>query len=105
MQLFDMCSYDVDSFREFIQTPGFRDVFDLDHAQLARLLAEEEELVRFSMRFLRQVLFGESSIPVKQGARERRIEQRKDQWDKRRKEEINAHRQRAQDELYDEDSA
>ena len=37
MQLFDMCSYDMDSFREFIQTQGFQTMFDLDGAALSKI--------------------------------------------------------------------
>lgn len=45
------------------------------------------------MRFLRQVLFGEHSIPFKQGARERCIAERKEDWEKRRKPEIERFRE------------
>ncbi len=83
MQLFDMCSYDMDSFREFIASVGFRAVFELDDAEIERLAGNEDELLRFSMRFLAQVLFGERTIPVKPGARERRIAERKEVWARR----------------------
>jgi len=48
------------------------------------------------MRFLRQVLFGEHSIPFKQGARERRIAKRKEDWEKRRQQEIERFREQDQ---------
>lgn len=83
LQLFDMCSYDMDSFREFIRTSGFVDVFDLSHDDYRALLDDEEELLAFSMRFLKQVLFGEMTIPRKQGARERRLHQRRDVLEQR----------------------
>ncbi len=73
-QLFDMCSYDMDSFRDFIQSPGFQDVFDLDEPALATLTTDEDKLLQFSFRFLKQVLFGEMSISRKEGAREKRLE-------------------------------
>jgi Fe-S-cluster containining protein len=101
MQLFDMCSYDMDSFREFIESPGFQDVFDLDAETLNKLYTDEDELLRFSMLFLNQVLFGDKAIPLKEGARERRIAERKEHWDKRREEEIEKHRQHAQDAPYE----
>ncbi len=75
LQLFDMCSYDIDSFREFIQTEGFGDIFDLDPRTMQDLLADEDELQQFAFRFLKQVFFGVMTIPVKEGARERRIAQ------------------------------
>ena len=77
MQLFDMCSYDVDSFREFIQTPGFRDVFDVGGEEIESLAGDDEQLLEFAIRFMKQALFGENSIPVTDGARERRLAQRK----------------------------
>lgn len=46
------------------------------------------------MRFLRQVVFGEHSIPFKQGARERRIAERKEDREKRRQQEIELFRER-----------
>lgn len=93
MQLFDMCSYDMDSFREFIHTEGFRSVFDLDEAYLQALVDNEDTLLQFSFRFLKQVLFGDQTIPIRQGAREKRVEQRKDVWAKRREAEIAKHRE------------
>ena len=78
MQLFDMCSYDLDNFRAFIQTPGFRDVFDLDDEAVAALKADEDALLRFAMRFLKQALYGERTIPLKDGARDRRLERRRE---------------------------
>ena len=73
-QLFDMCSYDIDSFREFIQTPGFNEIYDLKSDEVAVLLDNEDELLRFAMRFLKQILFGIMTIPMKPDAREKRIQ-------------------------------
>jgi len=63
---------------------------------LAQLLQDDEALFTFAMRFLRQVLFGEHSIPFKQGARERRIAKRKEDWEKRRQQEIERFREQDQ---------
>lgn len=92
MQLFDMCSYDLDSFREFVQSDGFNVLFDVDQPTLDKLLAEEEELLRFAMRFLKQVLYGEHTIPVKEGAREKRLDDRRDVLKARREADIAAHK-------------
>lgn len=96
MQLFDMCSYDLDSFRDFIQAEGFRSMFDIEDTALAQLVKDDDALFAFAIRFLRQVLFGEHSIPFKQGARERRIAERKEDWEKRRKLEIERFREQDQ---------
>jgi hypothetical protein len=100
MQLFDMCSYDLDSFREFIQSEGFRGIFELDETSLAELLDDNEKLLRFSIRFLQQVLFGEQSIPVKEGAREQRIQERREIWQRRREREAALSREALEDLKY-----
>ncbi len=74
LQLFDLCSYDMDNFRDFIAGDGFTEIFDLDPSEHAALMADEDQLLLFAARFLKQVLFGEMTIPVKPGARERRLE-------------------------------
>ena len=93
LQLFDMCSYDMDSFKAFIQTPGFRDIFDLSDNEIEALLEDEDKCLQFSFRFLKQVLFGEATIPVKEGARKRRAAKRNDVWKSRRDDEVMQHRQ------------
>ncbi len=99
LQLFDMCSYDMDSFREFIQADGFQGVFDLDEETKGQLLADEDELLQFAFRFLKQVLFGEVSIPLKPDAREKRLAKRKAMIEARRRAEVQG-RQR-EDDRYD----
>ena len=93
LQLFDMCSYDIDSFRDFIQQPGFMDIFELDQDTLQQLLNDEHALLKFSMRFLKQVLYGEKTIPFRQGAREQRLQLRQAVLKARRKSEINDYQQ------------
>ena len=77
MQLFDMCSYDIESFREFIQTKGFREIFDLSDLERKELIENEEQLLMFAIRFLKQVLFGVMTIPIKASASETRVRHRK----------------------------
>ena len=57
-QLFDMCSYDMDSFRAFVQAPGFDDLFEIGDTEMHGLLEDDEALLRFAMRFLKQTLDG-----------------------------------------------
>ena len=83
-QLFDMCSYDIDSFREFIQTPGFQEIYDLKEIQFAELLKDEDKLLKFAMRFLKQVLFGIMTIPMKPDARDRRIRRMRERTNTKR---------------------
>jgi hypothetical protein len=77
MQLFSM-SYDMDAFRLFTQSDGFIKMFDIDADTRQKVDADDEYLVLFCMRFLKQVLFGEVSIPLREGAAKERYEQRKD---------------------------
>lgn len=101
MQLFDMCSYDMDSFREFLASSGFQDIFDLDEQSIMELFSDEDKLLRFSYRLLKQVLFGEKTIPFRPGAREQRIEQRKSVWKRRRDGEIQRQRAELERQVYD----
>ena len=78
LQLFDLCSYDIDNFRDFVNSKGFTEVFALPPDQRAALMNDEDELLRFAFRFLKQVLFGEMTIPVYPEARERRLARRQE---------------------------
>ena len=88
LQLFDLCSYDMDSFAEFIQSDGFQAIFSISNEETSTLLEDEEKRLQFAMRFLKQVLFGERTLPVSHHARERRISERKAVWTKRKKEAV-----------------
>ncbi|MEA3410258.1 MAG: YkgJ family cysteine cluster protein [Pseudomonadota bacterium] len=100
MQLFDMCSYDMDSFREFLQSPGFQSIFDLPEDESRALLDDENKLLRFSFRFLKQVLFGEFTIPRREKAREQRISERKEVWKSRKEKESSGFREKQEDLKY-----
>lgn len=76
LQLFDMCSYDLDNFRKFIASDGFAEIFDLPATEFAALQQDDEGLLQFAFRFLKQVLFGEMSIALKQDAKTKRLERR-----------------------------
>ena len=76
-QLFFMCSYDIDRFRRFVQSDSFKKVYDLpesDHAGFG----DDVTLMKFGFRLLKQVLFGEFTIPVKEGAYEQRLAERQE---------------------------
>ena len=74
LELFFLASYDVDGFREFVASAGFNELFDLEPAFKAEILADEEKLLQFAFRFIRQALFGEITIPVKKEAAAQRRE-------------------------------
>jgi uncharacterized protein len=74
MELFFLASYNLDGFRDFISTDAFSDLFELDPADKDALLANDEALLRFAFRFLKQALYGEMTIPVRSDAAEKRRE-------------------------------
>ena len=68
LQLFFIACYDVDQFREFVKSPSFEEVYELDQETKDKLYSDDVALMQFSMAFLRQVMFGEDSIPVRADA-------------------------------------
>ena len=100
MELFFLASYDVDGFRAFVASTGFQELFEIEPDLLAKIMSDDEALLAFAMRFLKQVLFGEITIPLKQEAAKRRQEEYR-----RRSETIERdaaeRRARDQDAMYD----
>lgn len=73
-ELFFLAAYDLDGFRAFVASEGFRKVFALPDEEYSQLLADEERLLQFAMRYLRQVLYGEQTIPLSPDAAAERAE-------------------------------
>ena len=99
LQLFFMASYDLDTFRRFVLSEGFRKTYVLPDALYAELERDDEALLRFSYRFLRQALFGERSIQEYTDAWDQRVTQRREVWEARRQMELER-RQGAEDRKY-----
>jgi uncharacterized protein len=74
LQLFFMVCYDLDRFRHFVASEGFNELYDLDTEETVKILGDDTRLMLFGFRFLRQVLFGENTIPLKEDAATRRME-------------------------------
>jgi Fe-S-cluster containining protein len=72
LQLYFMACYDLDRFRAFVDSESFGQVFVLPAEEKALILSDDTELMLFAFRFLRQVLFGETSIPLDAAAVEAR---------------------------------
>ena len=77
-QLFFMACYDIDRFRAFFESEAFTGLFALPEDERRQLLADETALLQFAFRFLRQVLFGEMTIALQEGAAAARREKVKD---------------------------
>jgi hypothetical protein len=98
-ELFFLASYDIDGFRAFVASEGFREVFDLPDEEYARLLTDEETLLQFAFRFLRQVLYGERTIQLKKQAVEERGQRYREKLAERAAQSPEE-RSRQQDEFY-----
>ena len=75
LQLFFMVCYDLDRFRSFVVSPGFRELYDLNTQETIEILGDDTRLMLFGFRFLKQVLFGENTIPMMHDAATHRMEQ------------------------------
>jgi uncharacterized protein len=75
LQLFFMVCYDLDRFRSFVASEGFDELYDLNTEETVEILGDDVRLMLFGFRFLRQVLLGEHTIPLKQDAASRHLEQ------------------------------
>jgi Fe-S-cluster containining protein len=98
-ELFFLASYDLDGFRAFVASEGFRSVFDIPSEEYLALLSNEDKLLQFAFRFLKQVLFGEKTIPVREAAAAERRERIREKA-KRMAESSAEERARQQDDLY-----
>ncbi|WP_242445299.1 hypothetical protein [Chromatium okenii] len=94
-----MASYDGDTFRRFVLSDNFRNTYTLPAEFYTEIEQDDETLLEFSYRFLRQVLFGERTIQEMADAWEQRVTQRQDVWEARRQIEIER-RAAAEDEKY-----
>jgi hypothetical protein len=88
LRLFFMASYDVDSFRRFVLSDGFRSTYVLPDDLYEALDEDDEALLSFGYRFLRQALFGERTIEEASNAWEQRVETRQAVWEARRQAEL-----------------
>ena len=73
LQLFFMVCYDLDRFRQFIDSSGFQEVYEISAEQLATIRNDEVQLMLFGFQLLRQVLFNELTIPIRSDALEQRL--------------------------------
>ena len=102
LQLYFMACYDVDRFRRFVLSAAFQNAYELEESTCETLEKDDVALIRFGFRLMRQVLFGERSIPEKKGVWETRLEERKDIWEARRQAAL-AQRQKLEDDKYEYD--
>jgi len=99
MQLFFMVCYDLDRFRSFVVSQGFNELYDLDMEETVEILGDDTKLMLFGFRFLKQVLFGENTIPLKQDAATKRLERYREKLQRMEQEAVDR-RVADQDEMY-----
>ncbi len=63
--IFFLGSYNLDEFRKVVFEGDFLNYFDIDKRVLKNMKSSDTELLRFSFRWLRQVLFGEEILKRK----------------------------------------
>jgi Fe-S-cluster containining protein len=73
-QLFFMACYDIDTFHSFVESDAFAKLFAMSDDERTLVLADDAELMQFSFRFLKQVLFGEQSIALNEDVAKERLE-------------------------------
>lgn len=99
-ELFFLASYDIEGFRRFIASPGFEELFDLEPDFVQGLMGDDIKLMHFGFRFLKQVLFGEVTIPLKMDAARQRLTRYKEKVEAVEKEAA-ARKTEEQDRMYD----
>jgi Fe-S-cluster containining protein len=77
-QLFFMACYDQDQFRAFVASDAFGALFALSQEEREKIVGDDLELMQFGFRFLRQVMFGEETIPLNADAAKARTEKVKE---------------------------
>ncbi len=65
VRLYLMCSFDVDSFRNFVFESRFLDLHEVDKDTVELIKEDEVELLKFAHKWLRGVLFGNPTIKRK----------------------------------------
>jgi len=75
-KFFFMASYDLDRFREFVKSEGFNTTYDVDAETMDRLLTDDLALMEFGDRMIRQIMYAENSIALKEDAMETHLARR-----------------------------
>jgi Fe-S-cluster containining protein len=68
IEMFHMACYDLDRFRRFVFESTFLERFELEPELVERMRADDEELLRFSFRWLRHALFAEPTVTAREDA-------------------------------------
>jgi len=97
LQLFFMASYDVDRFRRFILSDSFKNMYDISNEEFERFQKDDVELMKFGFALMKQVLFGEMTIKEREGAYDKRADERKEVLELRKQVEIQEHNRKQEE--------
>jgi len=78
LQLWFMACYDLDRFRAFVASDAFAEVYDIPDEELKEILIDDNNMMQFAFRFLRQTMFGEETIKMKADAFDKRLAKKKE---------------------------
>lgn len=99
LQLFFMASYDMDRFRRFVTSDSFRKTYNLSDEFYDAIENDDVALMQFGFKLMRQVLYGELSIPEVEGAWEKRLEERAEILKMRKELEVMEFEKRKEEEM------
>ncbi len=68
----------MDRFREFVKSEGFGTTYNVDQEVMDKILSDDLALLEFGDRLIRQIMYGEESVPLKGDAREQHLARRGD---------------------------
>ena len=97
LQMFFMASYDIDRFRRFVMSDAFIKMYDLTDEEYAALEKDDVALMQFGFKLMKQVFFGEMTIKEREGAWEKRVEERKEILEFRKQAEIAEHERKQEE--------
>lgn len=103
LQMYFMCSFDMERFRRFVMSDNFKATYDLEDSLYEVLAKEDISLMQFGTRLMKQVFFGLRTIPEKNGVWEKRKDERQEVWEARRQAEIQR-QQQTEDQRYSGDN-
>ena len=99
LQLFFMASYDMDRFRRFVTSDSFRKTYNLSDEFYDAIDNDDIALMQFGFKLMRQVLYGELSIPEVEGAWEKRLQERAEILKMRKELEVMEFEKRKEEEM------
>jgi len=97
LQLFFMASYDVDRFRRFVTSDSFKKMYDISDEEFANFENDDIALMQFGFKLMKQVLFGELSIKEREGAYDKRADERREILEMRKQAEIAEHERKQEE--------